>query len=384
MTTLAGWQDAYYCVGTTSITESPDFSTSTCLGTYGEGKPQTFTLNHPDFECGLEIIESEKDSSFAYTIKGGTNRIERTPGVLFPNVPFETSLDCLSGFIPLLTLFQMPTTGFDDETYKTFIPYSSNSIQYFASLLRTTEEGKSYNVIGAIAQVVTLSGMDGEEAKIATDWAGADISTGASSSVVTWAPSYSRTPLLFQNLTCAYDSTSQTMDLESFEIVITNNAKHPTYNSTAVSRHILGDLEVSGTIRVPWSSTIGGQNEFISKMLAGDTITLYIWWGNRTPSTDGDFSITLNIELDSSNTNSSDNEEAVNEVAFVGVYNGTNYPIQIDSYFGDVYPTYTTFTVLDSGGSSYDCTNVIIDSGGDSMYVSRYVADADGTLYDCT
>jgi|GEM_PF-1802462 len=383
MTTIAGWQDAYYLVGSTAITETPSFSADTCLGEYGEGHPQVFTKNHSEFESGLAIIESNKVSSFAYKIKGGnTNLIERAVGAFFPIDPIETSLDCLSGFLSFLTLFQMPNTGFANETYKTFIPYSTNYVRYYSSLLRTLEEGDSYQVDGAVAQTVTISGSEGEDISISTDWAGARVSTGASVAVCGWSNSASRTPLLFQDLTCAYESTAQTVNLESFEITITNNATHPTYNRNAVARHILGDLEVAGTLKVPWSSTIGGKNEFITRLLSGERMLVYLWWGNLVPSQDGDFVITMNIEVNTSLLDSSDEDS--NEVSFVGVFDGTTYPIKIDSYFGDVFPTISTFSVKNASAVSYSCSNQIINASGTGIYVSNFVANASGNEFNCT
>jgi hypothetical protein len=383
--TLAGWQDAYYIVGTTSITENPSFSDSTCIGTYGEGAPQTFTSNHPEFSTGLAILEEDKATSFSYYIKGDTIPVERTTGVLFPDEPLEASLDNLSAFLPLLTLLQTPESGFVNETTKTFVPYTSNSINWYTSLLRTTEDGYSYKIIGAIAHTVTIKGVEGEEITISTDWAGANISTASTSSVASWSTSACRNPLLFQDLTFAYESTAQTVDLSEFEIVITNNAKHPTYNSSSVVRHLLEDLEITGTFKVPWESVYGGQNEFITRLLSGDSFMVYLWWGNYSPSQEGDFSIAINIEADTVSLSGQEEDEDTNEVTFTGVFDGTNDAIKIISYFGEIYPTYTsqatTFHVLDASASEHECSTLIL--GSSYYYVPRAVLDDDGNSFTC-
>ena len=328
---IAGWQDAYYMIATTSITESPDFSGVSEPGAYGAGKPQCFLRNHPSFDINKGIIAARKATGRAYIMKGNTTRIERTPGTVAPTTSYEMDLDYDSCFIPLFTFFQDTDADVTSGAVMTFAPYASSTVSVYAALLRTTETGYSHKIVGAIPNSITIKGEESDSVQMTVEWTGADMSTAVSSTVATWTSGATQSFKLFQDLTFQYETTGDAMvtaDLVGFEVTMTNNVVAKHYDHASMQRHILGDLDVSGTFRVPWSSSNGGKNEFLTRLLDGNDLRVHIFWGSIAGTTVGDFAIKLNIEVDTA-TLSGGEDEAINEVAFTGIYDSVYNPIEI-------------------------------------------------------
>jgi len=335
---IAGWQDAYYMMYASSITNSPDFSSATASGgTYGQGKPFVYLSNHPTFDINKGIIFTRKATGRSYIMKGGGTYIERTPGTVAPATTYEMDADVDAIFIPLITLFQPATsaaTNVDTGSVQTWTPYSSSTVQHYASLLRVTENNQSHQIVGAVAKSMAISGEEGDSIKVSVEWTGANLSTGVSSTVPSWSTTATASFLLFQDATFKFGTTSldtsaaTATDLSGFDLTVTNNVVSKHYDDVAMQRHILENFEVTGTIKVPWSSTVGGQNTFLSKLIAGDDFLMYIYWGSSGASSAGDLALYINAEVDSVNTTGGE-DEAINEIAFTGIYDGTNYPIQI-------------------------------------------------------
>lgn len=331
-TPLAGWQDAYYMIATTAITDSPSFTLETNPGTYGAGKPLVYLKNHPAFDINKGIIAARKATGRSVLMKDASVRIERTPGTVAPTTSFEMDFDPDSCFIPLYTLFQEREAAVGTGTTQTFTTYTGSTANNYASLMRWTESGYSHKIVGAIPNSVTISGNEGEAITMTVEWSGADMSTANTDTPAAWATGDSKQFLLFQDMTFQFEDSSgviQSGDTVGFDITITNNVVSKHYDHPSMQRHILGDLSVTGTLRVPWSSTYGGQNEFITRLLDGDDFKVYLFWGNQVPANDNDVSITLNIEPDTATTSGGE-EEAINEVAFTGIYDATNAPIKIE------------------------------------------------------
>lgn len=331
---IAGWQDAYYMMYASSITHAPAFNSGVLGGAYGAGRPLVYLSSHPTFDINKGVIFNRKATGRSYILRGGSNKIERIPGTVAPSTSFEMDFDVDSPFIPLLTLFQPATstaTNVNSGVTQTFSPYTTSTVNEYASLLRVTEASQSHNIIGAIAKSISVSGEEGDSVKYTVEWTGADMLTGASATVPAWTTGASSSFLLFQDATFTFGTTSgdQTAaDLMGFEITITNNAVSKHYDNPSMQRHILGNFEVSGTIRVPWSSTNGGKNVFLSKLISGDDFLFYIYWGSSAATSVGHASIIVNAEVDSVTTSGGE-DEAVNEIAFTGLYDGTNYPVQV-------------------------------------------------------
>ena len=331
---LAGWQDQYYMIATTAITDSPDFAIAT-RGAYGSGGGQVFLRNHPTFSLGQEAVASRKATGKSYLMKDASVRIERSLGVQNPTTTYEMDWDNESAFIPLHSLFQTDVAAATGATtVKTFAPYSGATVTNLASLLRFTESSKCHQIDGAIARSITISGEEGDSVQISTEWVGADMTTAVTVTPAGWTTGESLDFLLFKDMYCATGATSVSgneVDIVGFDITITNNAVSKHYNNYTMQRHILGDFEVTGSIRIPWSSTNWGTNTLLTKLKDGNDFLLYLYWGtcaNAVPAANGDMSITLNIENDSVELSGGE-EEAINEISFTGIYDGTSYPISI-------------------------------------------------------
>lgn len=341
MSDLARWQPTYYMAANKSITTETDFSsTGSTYGTYGTGKPIVYLTNNPPFEPNREIISTRKSTGNAFLTKAGSTAIERSVGIEAPSTTFEMDFDVAAAFIPFLTLFQDADAAAVANTNKEFNPYTSSSVTYFANLLRILESGSSQRIKGAIAKSITISGNEGEALTMSVEWLGADMDGDASNSVVVWSTGHSLSFARFRDMGCSYvtsgsstGSTGSTVDIIGFDLTITNNAIARHYNNATVQKYILGDLEVTGTLRFPWGAATVGSTTFFDHLNNGENFILRFYRNGQTLSesatgdTAGDFLIRVNAEADDVKTNSDD--ELNNEVSFTGIYDGRNDIIKV-------------------------------------------------------
>jgi len=330
MTDLTRWKPSYHMVATSAITHSPDFASGN--GSFGANTSIIYTKNDPVFNPNREIISNRKNTGNAYLTKGGSTAIERLPGTEAPTTSFEIDFETSSAYIPLVTLFQDATgTLVNSGETKVFNCYSSPTVSYYAALKRVLENDKSQLIKGAIAQSITISGNEGEPVTMTIDWLGADMDGDASTGVSSWTTSHASNFVMFKDMVCAYNSSSTTIDIVGFDITISNNAVARHYNNPSIQKYLLGDLTVEGTLRFPWGESNVGSDTFFTLLNAGTDFSLWLWKGaniiDNVDTTAGYFAIKINAEVDDVTTNADD--ELANEVSFSGIYDGTNYPIQI-------------------------------------------------------
>lgn len=379
MGTVSAWENAYYLIYTTSTTESPDFSTGTCLGTYGEGKPIMYLTSKPPIEKLKETYFRRKSTGRSYLIKGAYP-IERIVNTFMAQASFETDLDSHNAFIPLITLFQTPSTGILTEDTKTFVPYTVSSVSNYASLLRFIETNSSQQIDGAVCRSVAFRGSIGSTVTMSMEWVGRTANMSAVGSTVTWGVTHCANALLFQNMKFAIDNSVYLNELIDFEIIITNNTVIRYYNNMYIKKFLTGDFQVTGSFKFPWNSSYNSGHDMLDKLRNGTDYKIMFWWGNYPTASEGDFSITLNVENDNVIV-TEDTTEMVNEVNFTGIYDGTNLPVEIKMYFGDMYPSYS-FHVYDAEGDLHIAEAKALKSDGTSTsWLPKGVLAADGSEY---
>ena len=133
-----------------------------------------------------------------------------------------------------------------------------------------------------------------------------------------------KAPILYSDLTCVLD-TADAVNLENFEFTITNNATSPSYNTGAVVKHILGDLEVTGTFGMPRDSGDAQQNDntAIDDFIAGSDQLLKIHNGNSPASGDADLEFKFNVRYNDAVVNNLTNELGT-AVGFENADDGSN------------------------------------------------------------
>ena len=337
MSDRARWQPSYHMVCSTAITHAPSFIAAAVEGPYGTGTTIVYLKNEPPFNPGREIITNRKSTGNAFLIKGGTTAIERTTGVEAPTTSFEFDFETKAAFIPFVTLFQDVTgTLVGTGTTKVFNCYTSSTVSEYAALLRVVDVSKSQLIKGAIANSITISGAEGEPVTMTVEWLGADMDGDASSATTAWSAVDAQSFVMFKDITCGYSAgttnpTGTTVDIVGFDITITNNAVARHYNNATIKKYLLGDLMVEGTLRFPWGATTVGSDTFFTHLNAGTDfqIALYktSYLETSASTTNGEFSILLNVEADDVVTTSDD--EMTNEISFTGIYDGTSYPISL-------------------------------------------------------
>lgn len=330
MADKTGWEQSYYMLLTTGITESPSFAANTNIGTYGKTIPRVLLTNQPVFEQNREIIASPKAIGRSFLSKSGTTNIERLKGKQAPSTTFEMDFDAGCAFIPFMTLFQDVGALVDASTTKVFDCYTSSSVSYFANLLRVVENDKSQLIKGAIAKSITISGNEGEQLKMSVDWIGSDMEYDASTAATTTVSTVSNDIVLFSNLTFDWGNDGgDSLDVIGFDLTITNNAIPKYYMSDTVSKYLLGQIAVTGTLKFPWGESTVGNNMFFD-YLNNQTDFLFSIYNSYSVDAVGEFKLLINAEVDNVVSNSDD--EIVNEISFTGIYDGTNYPIKIYTY----------------------------------------------------
>uniref|UniRef100_A0A6H1ZK83 Tail protein n=1 Tax=viral metagenome TaxID=1070528 RepID=A0A6H1ZK83_9ZZZZ len=339
MADRSNWEQSYYMMLTTGITDSPAFDANTNIGTYGKNIPRVLLSNQPTFEQNREIISSPKAIGRSFVSKEGTISIERLKGKQAPSTTFEMDLDAGGVFIPLMTMFQDSGAFGNDSVEKLFDCYTGSTVGYFANLLRILETGKSQLIKGAIANSITISGNEGEQIKVSVEWMGSDMDYDASTGATATVSTVLNSAVLFSDLSFDWGDTgasSDLLDISGFDITITNNAISKYYMSDTVSKYLLGQLSISGTLKFPWGETIVGNNLFFTYLNA-QTDFLFSIYNDKNVNSAGDFKILINAEVDNVVTGSDD--ETINEVSFTSIYDGTNYPITISIYDGVSRPS---------------------------------------------
>jgi len=254
-------------------------------------------LNRPDFSPGQEIIDQRK--AIGVPFRNTAAGYEFQQGNRLPSVVYEFDVT-KRNIVPFLwTLFQKGTSEGEATVYlKTFSSYSEGNedCEAYLCLLKkmTSEDTNSHIIGGAIAHTITLSAESGMPLKANCEMFGYnmadDFDFNAQASIIDYD---STAPLLWANATIKLAGTA--INTQGFNMTIKNNAVPKFYNSKHPNKYVLGDITVEGTITLPWSSATVGGNAQIDNFVNGTDATLSIYWGNETPSADGDFKILTNI-----------------------------------------------------------------------------------------
>ena len=319
MTMRVPYQDIYFIDTSTDITAAADWS-----GTgLGASVYNLLPTNKPDLLSGKVVNDVRKATGLSQRRTGDGyefTMLHEEPSI--SGLTVELNRQVLGLWMWLL--LQSGVSQDADPYEKTGIPYTDSDCEIFCSIGRLLDAGAySHRIDGAIIKSLTVSGSSGGVLTMSADFIGRDFSdTVDLSGVATTA--VAEVPVLFQELATTLDTNA--IELDSFELTITNNAERRYYDNPLCTKIVLGNLEVSGNFTMPWTQTNESKNTAMTDFLAGNDMLLVI---ATTPASTDDVSFSVNARYTGDPTLSPDAVEHMLNIPFIGAYDGTNHAIQI-------------------------------------------------------
>jgi hypothetical protein len=277
-------------------------------------------LNHPNFEAGTQTINQRKATGTSY--RQGQTGMEYQQGSAVPTTSYEFDVNYANLSHILWAFFQSSAFQGTGAPYvKYFIPYESPTSEVWLTLVRklaASGTGSSHQIAGAQPKTLALSCEEGQPLKATVEFQGYSFvdTRDVASDTLTFS---AVAPLLWQNATITLAGSA--INVPGFNLTVNNNLVTKFHDNATAVRHLLGDLTVEGTIRVPWSDTNRGGNTELDAFINGTVSRLVISWGsgvtNGIATTTGDFSIVSHIRRTSSAIVGDD--ELMTEINFEGV-----------------------------------------------------------------
>lgn len=293
MAIIAPFQSRYLIgANVTSIATKTTFDASV-IG-IKTGDAVLLTKNQPHISPGLNLIDNPKSTgqslSKANELVLGNNR---------PNVTVQFDFNAYVASIIFWSFFQggvseSATTPF----VKTAIPYTTPEASVWLSLLEvnsTSDEDENNAAHGGIVNQITL--RSDEESQVVDCEAQigfAEYEDDYDASAIE-IDDPQTTELVFKDMvsTLAGDD----VNLVSFDITFNNNAATRFFNNTTAVKHVLGMLEITGTIVIPRDAGDANwdKNQFVTNLLAKTDTALALYWGASPATADAQLSIIINI-----------------------------------------------------------------------------------------
>lgn len=323
MTMRAPYQDIYLITtNETSIGTSQDFDGAE-IG-LSTGVFNLVPTNHPNLLSGQQISDVPKATGLSQRRTGAGyeyNQTIKNPSV--SGLTVEMTTKNLGLFLWLL--FQQGVSQGAAAYYKkTAIPYTDSDCEVWASIARVLDAStESHQIDGAIISSMTISGSAGGVLTISADFIGATFSSAKDlDTIATAIPA--EAPFLFQDGTITM--ATEAVKLDSFTITINNNAERRHYDSATAQKIVLGKLDVTGTIAIPWAQTNQSKNAQLANFVAGTDVLLSMTWGTASSN---EVVIKSNMRYTGDPDILTDSSELMLSLPFVGAYDGTNHAIEI-------------------------------------------------------
>lgn len=287
-------------------------------------------LNHPTFSPGAMVINNRKAVGTSYRRTGDC--MEYTQGSRVPTTIFECDATPKLIAVFCQLLFQGGVTEGSTGPYylKTCIPYATGDADVVAcaALVRQMSLGgeDSHLIGGAIIKSLTFSAEEGQPLKLSAEFTGynmvSNFDFNAKSNILEFDNS---SCLLFQNSTVTLEGAA--MNIDKFELTITNNAVAKFYNTAHVTKYVLGDFTATGSFRIPWSVNSIGGNAQLNNFTAGTDRLFRIYWGTGSNATTNDVDIKVNARYTDATVDGED--EIVTTLPFEAAADGTYEAITV-------------------------------------------------------
>lgn len=323
MTMRVPYQDIYFI----SVQKTNIFTTATFTGSdtgMAVGKFSMLPTNHPNFLDATGISDVPKAVGISQRRTGtGYEYNQTVKGPSVSGLTFEMTPNHLGLFLQLL--FQAGCTEDVGSPYKkTAVPYTDSDCVAWASLGRLLDTAAySEQLNGAVISSMTLTGAASGVLDVSVDFIGYGLTNNANLAAVdTTIPDVA--PYLFQNTTVTMAGSA--VKLESFSITINNNAERRHYNNQYPNKIILGKLDVSGTIVIPWTQTNSSKNTSLTNFIAGTDVLLSISVGSTGVN---ESIVKVNMRYTGDTDILTDGNELMLSLPFTGANDGTNNAVEI-------------------------------------------------------
>ena len=325
----AGWESrygfSYQTVGIASgvsATSGLYIATANSLFTLAGGDCGLVLDNKPSIDPGVEHINTPKASGLSQ--ENAVVGRDFIVGKKMPTVQLVQGYNKYVSAIYFWLLLQKGVSEGGAAGYiKTAIPYASGNsgCEVYANISQIMDagtSGTSYSMTGAICNSIQITGEEGGRMVITSDWMG-------HSYIDTYDHSASDLAVvdvndeLFFNYGFTLDGT--TISLKSFDVTVINNAVANFYTEQLPQSYSLGMVGVSGNIKMSMADATIGDNAQIDNFIAGTDILLVgTYTSNNILSTNMKYNGPPNLDPA---------EETLLELAYTGVYDGTNNAIEI-------------------------------------------------------
>lgn len=309
------WMDLYAFDG-----PQDDISTAKTLANGVDTDDSGILLtNHPSIAEGLTIIDQRKTTGLSqrYTTTG----YEFQEGTKVPVFNPEFDGNCWNLALILWSFFQngASESGLADPYTISYVPYTDGDVdECWLTWVRKLSTGSnSHRLTGAICNSITFTMETGGALKVSANFMGKTLEKDhdPADDNFTFA---AKAPLLFQDSTVKLDTVATA--IPSISITLTNNLVPKLNNVQTVSKFVLNDLDVTGSITIP-----GLNNTQAAKFASGTDTLLDIQWGDL--DTAGDLKISVNMRYTGEGLEGDD--ELNLACPFVGAYDGTNNAVAI-------------------------------------------------------
>lgn len=345
MSVVPMWKQQYFM----ALTGTKDSSGMT-YGAYSSASTNPFPIvyltNEPEFNPNQEIINTDKATGFPFPIDGANNDIERTLGYESPETSYEFEVDPSALFIPFVTLLQPSSGDIFTSGIKTIEAYdrSSSTVNWYSHLFRITDTTDDEQILGAVANNITVSGSEGEMATFSVDWSGAshDIFPSSGESMGQYSGESDQL-IAFDDINIAIGEAGNTLyqvNAMSMEFSIANNLTSRHYNNNTVQEHILGNLDISLTLTLPFSETNADSSTMKDWLESLSNIQVVITNNDEPTDVDGspavgEFVFEFYTSTDNKTTESNEELDNTIELSGLSYYAGGTHNKPFGLYLND-------------------------------------------------
>lgn len=300
-----------------------------------------------DFNSGQEFIDTRKATGVSYRKTGEYLQSLKKPSASFTweanayNVaPFFYGL-----FHKLAAATVVEAAG--SPYVKTFLVYglnpdyalvtggttpnwATNDIPMSLSLTKDLFQNataESHRLEGCVPSSIKLAGSEGQPLMITVDLIAKDYDFAVDASTGTYTP-VTAASLMWQDATFMLASgagsgaagTLTAINCTSWEANFTNNCVFKFGDSQTGNRVIFGNFGMTGSFTIPWD----GENTLTDDYVAGTDRMMFVYWGDGTVSSAGEFNVVANVRFTSVEMGDADGETTMT-VNYEAVLDGTNH-----------------------------------------------------------
>jgi len=288
--------------------------------------------NNVDIKMGLEQINQRKLTGRSYRTTHAYGH-EFLHGVYNPSTSLDFDVTATNLIWALWTLCQDGTSeGASPSFVKTFGNYTSSTCEAWVCVGQYKEDTDNPALYGGIAQSINLTVSKDQPLRATVEVLGAVFDDSTFTGATASTSLDDSVPLLCKDLTVKYDvlggDSPAATSTNGFSLTISNNAERTFYNSGTCSGYVLNDLDVTGSVFIPWSAAEGGTNTILDDLKAATGFPtdnkLWFYWGTSPTAVPGLGELQIKLNIINQEPTWTNNVEMGWETPFTNASDGTN------------------------------------------------------------